>query len=79
MNAISLYINGGDGVVRVFRFPLLAWAFSYDYGVFWIGTGNCRALLRAPWCAPSFSERHGKAKHIQLGRGWRVRFFRLPI
>lgn len=75
----GIYTDEYAGVVRFFWFPLLAWCFHRESGVFWIGTGRLRISLKAPWNDPLPSERFGGAKHIPLVGGWRVRFWRLEV
>jgi len=73
----GVFIDGGFGTVRMFRYPILCWALSQGYGAWWIGCGNARFQIKAPWCEPLFSERYGHARFLKLGGGWRCRFFKV--
>lgn len=70
--------TGSYGVLPVAGYPLLSWAFSTEYGVWWVGCGRGRFQIKAPWNEPLFSERYGHARFIRLGGGWRCRFFTVP-
>lgn len=68
------FSRGGAGTIRVFWQPI-GWALSHEYGTWWIGLGRWRLMLKAPWNAPLFSERHGYRRPILRFRGWRLLAF----
>ncbi len=58
-------------------FGLFGFAFSPESGVWWLGVGRARVLLRAPRNRPLFSEIYGGIKTFSF-RGWRVQFRTVP-
>lgn len=58
---------------------LVCWAVgNNEIGSWWLGIWRWRAILKAPWNAPLFSERYGYGTFVRLGFGWRVRFRLVP-
>ncbi len=55
---------------------MISWDGSTEWGVWWVGFGRWRLMLKAPWNEPLFSERYGFKKKIPLLRGWRLLWFR---
>lgn len=53
-------------------------AFSREHGIWWVGVGRARIILKAPWNRPLFSERYGFVKRLPLGFGWRLLFRTIP-
>lgn len=45
---------------------------SRELGVWWLGIGRFRLILKAPWNRPLFSERYGLTRTLRLVSGWRV-------
>jgi hypothetical protein len=65
----------GEGGMRI-----VGW--HYDdfrtWGVAWLGILRFRAILKAPWNKPLFSERYGMTTTFRLGGGWRIQFRMVP-
>lgn len=58
----------------------ISWVLSPMYGVWWVGFGRARLMLKSPKNPPLFSERHGLDRYVRLGgsgAGWRVRWFKI--
>lgn len=70
---LSFFHSQGAGCIRICGWPI-GWAGSYSWGTWWLGLGTWRMIVKAPWNAPLFSERHGLSRYYRLGGGWRVCF-----
>jgi hypothetical protein len=73
MRAITFRHEDGCGVLRIAGFPF-GWAGSVQVGTWWVGIGRWRAIIKAPWNEPLFSERYGLTTTYRLGFGWRAQF-----
>jgi len=58
---------------------MLSWSANKDFGVWWLGIGRWRLILRAPWDEPLFSECYGHASTLPLGFGWRIQSRLVPV
>lgn len=69
MRFANLTRHGGH-----FAWGLVSWAAAEDLGTCWLGILRFRAILKAPWREPLFSERYGRTTTLRLGKGWRITF-----
>ena len=53
---------------------LLCWAWSWEWGTWWLGVWRWRFIVKAPWNEPLFSERYGFTWTMPIGFGWRIQF-----
>lgn len=51
---------------------MIGWSFCRELGIWWLGIGRWRLVLRAPWDKPLFSERNRLNWVLRLRGGWRV-------
>lgn len=51
---------------------VICWAGSWERGVWWVGFGRARVILRAAWNEPLFSERYGFTNTWRIAKGWRL-------
>ena len=54
---------------------MIDWSACKTSGVWWVGFGPWRLMVKAPWSRPLFSELYGLKPTLRLPFGWRIQSF----